>query len=270
MSDELRLTILGCGSSPGVPRVNGDWGACDPEEPRNRRRRCSALVERISARGTTTLVIDCGPDFREQMLSARVRHIDGVFLTHPHADHIHGLDDIRSYVLDARRLVPLYADRSTADRVMEAFGYVLATPPGSNYPPIVRHVEIEAGRAFAVDGAGGPIEIVPLLQKHGSIYSLGLRMGPFAYCSDVSDFPQQAVEAISGASYLIIDALQYERHPSHLSLDEALNWIERLGVPQSVLTHMHTPLDYRTLLATLPPHVRPAYDGLTITVQLAD
>lgn len=268
MSDELRLTILGCGSSPGVPRVNGDWGACDPAEPRNRRRRCSALVERVSSLGTTTLVIDCGPDFREQMLSAHVRHIDGIVLTHPHADHIHGIDDIRSYVLDSRKLVPVYADRSTADRVMEAFGYCLVTPPGSSYPPIIRHVEIEPGRAFVVDGRGGPIEFQPILQTHGSVHSLGLRFGPFAYCSDISDFPPHSVEAIRGASHLVIDALQYARHPSHLSLDEALAWIERLEVPQALLTHMHTPLDYRTLCETLPGHVRPAHDGLTISIPL--
>lgn len=269
MSDELRLTILGCGSSPGVPRVNGDWGACDPSEPRNRRRRCSALVERISAGGRTVLVIDCGPDFREQMLGAMVRHIDAIVLTHPHADHIHGIDDVRSYVLDSRRRVPILADRDTAERVEQAFGYCFATPRGSNYPPIARHVEIEAGEAFTVTGLGGPIRVMPFRQTHGSIHSLGLRIGPFAYCSDVSDFPDEAVAAIDGAAHLVIDALQYRPHPSHLSLDQALAWIERLGVPNAILTHMHTPLDYATLVASLPSHVRPAYDGLSVSASIA-
>nr|WP_285292649.1 MBL fold metallo-hydrolase [Aureimonas altamirensis] len=259
----MEFTILGCGSSPGVPRVNGDWGACDPSQPRNRRRRAAALVRRKGRDGVTTIAIDCGPDFRNQMLDAEVRHLDAVVLTHPHADHIHGLDDIRGYAQDRRGLVPVYADEPTFARVFEAFAYCFQTPEGSNYPPIVEHVPIWGGQPFRIEGAGGPITLRPFHQVHGRILSLGFRIGDIAYCSDVSDFPAPAIQEISGASLLIIDALQRRPHPSHLSLEEALQWIARLDVGQAVLTHMHTPLDYDTLSAELPPHVRPAYDGQT-------
>ncbi|RIY03774.1 MBL fold metallo-hydrolase [Aureimonas flava] len=268
MSRRLRLTVLGCGSSPGTPRITGDWGQCDPANPRNRRTRCSAMVELIDGDDVTRVVIDCGPDFREQMLAASVRRIDAVLITHPHADHIHGLDDLRGYVIDHRRLVDLYADRETYARLFEAFGYCFRTPPGSAYAPIVRHHEIQGGRSFEIDGPAGAITVHPYTQVHGSIHSLGFRIGPIAYSSDVSDFPSAAVEAISGAELLVVDALQYRPHPSHLSLDEALGWIDRLGVPRAVLTHMHTPLDYEAVRRSLPAHVEPAFDGMRIEFEL--
>lgn len=264
MSKRLRLTVLGCGSSPGTPRITGDWGQCDPANPRNRRTRCSAMVELIDGADITRVVIDCGPDFRTQMLAASVDRIDGLLITHPHADHIHGLDDIRGYVLDHRRLVDLYADEDTYERLFEAFGYCFRTPPGSSYGPIVRYREITAGVSFDVEGPAGRLTVQPYAQVHGSIHSLGFRIGPIAYSSDVSDFPSAAVEAIEGAQLLLIDALQYRPHPSHLSLDQALSWIARLNVPRAVLTHMHTPLDYETLRQTLPDHIEPAFDGMQI------
>ncbi|WP_062116553.1 MBL fold metallo-hydrolase [Aureimonas sp. AU40] len=268
MTDRLRLTILGCGSSPGTPRITGDWGACDPNEARNRRGRCSAMIERIGRDGRTIVVIDCGPDFREQMLRESVRHLDAVLVTHPHADHFHGLDDIRGFFLETGREIDLYADDATYVRLREAFGYCFQTPPGSAYPPIVRRLPITPLEPIRIDGAGGPIEFLPFEQDHGSILSLGFRVGPIAYCSDVSDFPKSAQSAIEGVELLVIDALQYRRHPSHLSLEQALDWIARFRVPRAVLTHMHTPLDYQTLLRTLPDHVAPAYDGLQIEFDL--
>ncbi|GGD24636.1 MBL fold metallo-hydrolase [Aureimonas glaciei] len=264
MSDTLRLTILGCGSSPGTPRITGDWGACDPAEPRNRRSRSSALIERVSGEGTTTVVIDCGPDFRLQMLAAQVSRLDAVLITHPHADHIHGLDDLRGYNQDSKALIPVHSDAATHARLLEAFGYCYRTPTGSDYRPIVRHVPIEPNEVFAVDGPGGPLSIRAFRQVHGSIHSLGFRIGPLAYCTDVSDFPPAAVEAIEGAEHIVIDALQYRPHPSHLSLDQALDWIARLKVGRATLTHMHTPLDYATLCAALPAQVRPGHDGLRL------
>lgn len=263
MTDTLRLTILGCGSSPGTPRITGDWGACDPDNPRNRRTRAAAMVERISDAGTTRVVIDTGPDFRAQMLAADVRHIDAVAYTHPHADHIHGIDDIRGYVLERGSLVDIWADTFTLERLNQAFGYCIETPPGSSYPPIVRPNVINHGEAFVVTGEGGPLTFIPLPQVHGDIVSLGFRVGPMAYCSDVSDFPERTAAQLDGLELLVIDALQYRRHVSHLSLSEALDWVERLKPSRAVLTHMHVPLDYATVMAETPDNVMPAYDGMT-------
>lgn len=268
MSDRLRLTILGCSSSPGVPRINGDWGACDPENPKNRRLRAAALVERIGAGGVTTVAIDCGPDFREQMLSAKVSRLDAVLLTHPHADHIHGIDDLRGFMLAQRTQIAVHADDATYERVCEAFRYCFETPRGSDYPPIIRRVAMQEDEPFRIEGPGGALEIRPFRQVHGSIHSLGFRIGPVAYCTDVSDFPEAAISAIDGAEHIVIDCLQYTRHPSHLSVEQALSWIERLGVPRATLTHMHTPLDYETLCRELPAHVRPGHDGLVIDLPL--
>lgn len=268
MPDLLRLTILGCGSSPGTPRITGDWGNCNPENPRNRRRRASALVERIGPDGATTVVIDTGPDFREQMLDAKVARLDAAIYTHPHADHIHGIDDLRGFVLKQRHLMDVYADQPTLARLDGAFGYCFETPPGSGYPPILRAHRIAHDEPVRIDGAGGPIEFLPLPQIHGDIISLGFRIGDIAYCSDVSDFPAGTEERLAGLDLLVIDALQYRRHPSHFSLEEALSWVERLGPRQALLTHMHIPLDYDTVLAETPAHVEPAYDGMTVELAL--
>lgn len=265
MQDRLRLTILGCGSSPGVPRIMGDWGACDPANPRNRRLRAAALVERVKSDGRVTRVaIDTGPDFREQMIAARVTSLDAVIYTHPHADHIHGIDDLRGYVLAQKRLMDIHADEPTMLRLREAFAYCFETPVGSKYPPIVEPHIISHAERFTIAGEGGPLTFAPLPQIHGDIRSLGLRVGPFAYCSDVSDFPEETVPLLSKLKVLVIDALQYRQHPSHFSLGEALEWIARLGPERAVLTHMHTPLDYAAVENETPANVSPAYDGMVL------
>lgn len=269
MSDRLRLTILGCGSSPGTPRITGDWGNCDAANPKNRRTRSAALVERIAANGArTTVVIDTGPDFREQMLMAAVRRIDAVVYTHPHADHIHGIDDLRGYVLEQRHLIDVHADQPTMLRLREAFGYCFETPLGSSYPPIVRPHIIDHARAVTIEGEGGALTLEPLPQIHGDIISLGFRIGGLAYCPDISDFPDTTAERLRGLEMLVIDALQYHTHPSHLSLGQALGWIEKLAPKQAVLTHMHVPLDYATVKAEVPANVTPAYDGMVIEIPL--
>lgn len=269
MADRLRLTILGCGSSPGVPRVTGDWGACDPTNPKNRRRRAAALVERINeAGGTTTVVIDTGPDFRDQMLLAGVQHIDAVVYTHPHADHIHGIDDLRSYVIEQQQLIDVYADRPTLFRLREAFGYCFETPSGSSYPPIVKARLIDHDEAIEIGGRGGLIRLEPLPQIHGDIVSLGFRIGDVAYCSDVSAFPDETAQRLTGLEWLVIDALQYRTHPSHFSLGEALDWIKRLNPKRAALTHMHVPLDYETVRRETPESVEPAFDGMVIEIPL--
>ena len=264
MPDSIRFTILGCGSSPGVPRITGDWGNCDPENPKNRRRRASALVQRFGPSGVTTVVIDTGPDFRDQMLMAGAKRLDGAVFTHAHADHIHGIDDLRGYVLEQRRLMDVYADAATAGRLMDGFRYCFETPIGSQYPPILNLVSIDAGAAFEVTGEGGSILFEPLLQIHGEIHSLGFRIGGLAYCADVSGFPADTVPRLTGLDWLIVDALQYRTHPSHFSLGEALEWVDRLQPHRAILTHMHIPLDYDTVMRETPDHVEPAYDGMTI------
>jgi len=265
-----RFTILGCSSSPGVPRLNGDWGACNPDNPKNRRTRASFLVEQIAPDGgRTTVVIDTGPDFRAQMIAAKVTHLDAVLFTHAHADHLHGLDDLRGYFVVQKHRVPIYVDEETLARIRQGFAYCLETPPGSNYPPIAVARMIEQPyREIVVDGAGGPISFMPHRQIHGDIHSLGFRIGDVAYCSDVSDFPADTIEGLSGLETLIIDALQYRPHPSHLSLEQALAWIERLAPSRAILTHMHTPLDYDAVMAETPDNVEPAFDGLSFEIEV--
>jgi phosphoribosyl 1,2-cyclic phosphate phosphodiesterase len=265
----MRYTVLGCGSSPGTPRLNGDWGNCDPHNPRNRRLRASLLVERIAADGEKTcVVIDTGPDFRQQMLDARVRQLDGVVYTHPHADHIHGIDDLRTFVLWQKRLMDVWADDATYERLEEGFGYCFRTPAGSAYPPILKRHPIDPETPFAVAGPGGEIAFEPLLQQHGSIHSLGFRIGNFAYCSDVSSYPDATLEKMHGLDVLIVDALQYREHPSHMSLDQALAVIMELKPKQAFLTHMHIPLDYETVKNETPDNVEPCYDGQVIELEL--
>ena len=264
MADTLRFTILGCGSSPGTPRINGDWGACDPTNPKNRRTRCAAMAERISETGTTRAIIDTGPDFRAQLLAVGVSHIDAVVYTHPHADHIHGIDDLRTFALDQRRRMDIYADRQTQDRLFEGFRYCFETPPGSSYPPILTAHLIDHAQPVVIEGQGGPLALHPLLQIHGEIHSLGFRIAGLGYCPDVSAFPEATLAELQGLDVLVIDALQDRPHPSHLSLAEALEHIDVLKPRQAFLTHMHIPLDYDTVLRQTPANVAPAYDGMII------
>jgi phosphoribosyl 1,2-cyclic phosphate phosphodiesterase len=271
MADTLTLTILGCGSSPGVPRIGGDWGACDPNDPRNRRRRCSALIERRRPDGATTRVlIDTSPDLRAQALDAGFGTLDGVLFTHAHADHLHGIDDLRGFVLNMRRRVDVYADAATMARLRQAFGYCFATPPGSEYPPILKAHVIAPGEPVTIEGAGGPVTALPVVQEHGTIESLGFRIGGLAYSPDVSGLSAEAADALAGLDLWVVDALRYRPHPSHFSVAEAVEWIERLKPRRALLTHMHVDLDYATLRAKLPAHVEPAHDGLAVALPVKE
>jgi phosphoribosyl 1,2-cyclic phosphate phosphodiesterase len=185
----LSLTILGCGSSAGVPRPALGWGACDPKNPKNRRRRCSLLVEQSGDRGITRIVIDTSPDLREQLIDSHVDHIDAVFLTHEHADQTHGIDDLRSVVLHQRRRIPVYLNRSTAEHILLRFSYCFVSPPGSEYPPILDHHGIETGESRVIEGKGGAVKLSAFVLKHGNIPALGYRIGDAAYTPDVSDIP---------------------------------------------------------------------------------
>lgn len=262
----LRYTILGCGSSPGTPRIGNDWGACDPNNPKNRRRRASLLVERIGESGTTTIVVDTGPDFREQMLDAGVEYAEAILYTHGHADHIHGIDDLRGFAINRRQRVKIYADEPTSIRLHNGFGYCFKTPEGGAYPPILDEHRLIAGKRVTIDGPGGSIDVTPFLQTHGGIDSLGFRFGDVAYSSDISDLPQESFAHLSNLDCWIVDALQYREHPSHFSLDQALHWIDKVKPKRAILTHMHTPLDYETVRKLMPKHVVPAYDRMQFEV----
>ncbi len=259
------FTVLGCGSSPGVPRIGEDWGSCDPSNPKNRRLRASLLIEKYGQNGKTVVIIDTGPDFRQQMLTAKIEAADGVIYTHAHADHIHGIDDLRSFLINRRKVVDIWADELTSQRLHQAFGYCFKTPEGSSYPPILAENRIIAGQTFTVSGAGGKIDILPFEQQHGDIVSLGFRVGGLAYSSDVSGFDERALPHLQDLDVLIIDALQYRPHRSHFSLQETLQWIDKLKPVRAILTHMHTPLDYQTVLEETPDHVEPAHDGLQVS-----
>jgi len=260
----MRFTILGCGSSPGVPRIGNDWGACDPTEPRNRRLRSSLMVERIGEGGITRVIIDTGPDFREQVLRAGVGTTDAILYTHAHADHIHGIDELRQFFYNAGHRVPTYSDAATSERLQAAFGYCFETPTGSGYPPVLTDHRVVPGMPFVVNGKGGPIEVMPYDQVHGEIHSVGYRFGDVAYSPDVSAMPEETWPLLQGLSVFIVDALRYKTHVSHFSLDEALEAGRRIAAGLVVLTHMHHDLDYRTLLGEVPDGVIPAHDGMVI------
>lgn len=271
----LRLIILGCGSSGGVPRPGGldgagDWGACDPNEPRNRRRRCSALLQRSldgnwKPDATTSVLIDTAPDLREQLLDARCARIDAVLFTHDHADQCHGIDDLRAFALAQRERVPVYVDDATSGGVRKRFSYCFQQEPGSLYVPILEQRAMPAcGESFTITGAGGVIPATAFLQFHGPVNSLGFRCGNIAYSSDVVGLPEQSFEALRGVKTWIVDALQYKPHKTHSHLAQTLEWIARVKPERAIITNLHNHMDYQTLRRDLPPGVEPAYDGMVV------
>jgi phosphoribosyl 1,2-cyclic phosphate phosphodiesterase len=266
----LRVTILGCGSSAGVPRIGSGWGACDPNNPKNRRRRCSLLVERQGASGLTRILIDTSPDVREQLLDAAVDRLDAVLFTHEHADHTHGIDDLRALAIHQRRRIDVHLDESTSRALHRRFAYCFETPPGSSYPPILREHRLAAGEPVTIDGAGGPITALPVLHDHGDISALGFRFGSLAYSPDIKGMPAASAEALAGIDTWIVDALRYTPHPSHWSLPETLEWIGRIRPRHAILTNMHVDLDYEALRAKLPSNVEPAYDGMRVVASEAE
>ncbi len=259
----IRITILGCGSSGGVPRVGGDWGACDPDNPKNRRRRCSLLVERFNAQNDATRVlIDTSPDMHSQLTDMGIRWLDGVLYTHEHADHTHGIDDLRALAINGKRRIDTYMDESTRQAVENKFSYCFKTAPHSDYPPILTNHLIVAGAPVVIDGPGGTITLVPFEQLHGSINSLGYRIGNLAYSSDLHDLPDKSLAVLDDLDVWIVDALRYRPHPSHFNVEDALNWINRIKPKRAVLTNMHVDIDYDSLRKELPQGIEPAFDGM--------
>ena len=254
----MRVTILGCGTSGGVPRIGGrdgagDWGACDPANPKNRRRRCSILVQE----GPTTVLVDTSPDCREQLIDARVTKLDAVIWTHEHADQLHGVDDPRALAL---RHGPIegWADERTWLILRHRFGYCFSSEEAGWYNPIYRPKTISG--PFRI----GKIDVTPFDQDHGTIPTLGLRFGSIAYVNDVVRLEEAAFEALAGVDTMIVDAMRYTPHPTHAHVELALSWIARVKPRRAILTNLHVDLDYDRLAAELPPGTEPAYDGMVI------
>jgi len=263
---QLEVVILGCGSSGGVPRGDGDWGACDPAEPKNARTRCSLLVRRHGPDGATSVLIDTSPDLRAQMLGARVKHIDAVLYTHDHADQTHGVDDLRVFAMRARKRIPAFMDAATHAALHGRFGYIFESMEG--YSAILdAHPLPPHGQLWPVDGPGGPVPVVTFDQAHGPIRSVGYRLGSVAYSSDVSDLDDAALEAVRGCDLWIVDSLRWTPHPTHAHVEKTLDWIARAGVKRAVLTNLHIDLDYNALSASVPAHVEVAFDGWTARLQ---
>ncbi|MHC0054920.1 MBL fold metallo-hydrolase [Actibacterium sp. D379-3] len=262
----MHFTILGCGSSGGVPRLGDLWGACDPEEPKNQRLRCSLLVEREDENGVTRVLIDTTPDLRTQLLGAGVGELDAVVYTHSHADHMHGIDDLRQIVFNTKKRLPVWADGPTQEALHSRFGYAFAQPEGSPYPPILDMYTIKGD--VVISGAGGTIRLTPFKVNHGAIDALGFRIRDLAYLPDVAEMYEDSWPVLEGLDTLILDALRRTPHPTHLHLSKALDWIERLAPRRAVLTNMHIDLDYATVAAETPDHVTPAHDGLTLSYDL--
>lgn len=270
MSGALEFTILGCGSSGGVPRADGTWGSCDSAEPRNFRTRCSLAVRRRSGSAeaaATTVLVDTSPDFRSQVIKAEIHRIDGLLFTHHHADHTHGIDDLRAFFYGQGKPIRCFGNSATIASLAERFGYAFSGTPTHGAIADIAPVP-PAGTAFEVAGPSGPVPIVAYDQDHGDIQSLGFRFGNVGYSSDVVRLPPASLEALRGLDVLIIDALRYIPHPSHAHLALTLDWIDALKPRRAILTNMDTPMDYRTLRRELPAHIEPGYDGMRFEVDL--
>ena len=254
----MKVVILGCGTSSGVPRVGNDWGACDPSEPRNRRRRVSILVEHAGTR----ILVDTGPDLREQLLDAGISDVDAVVWTHDHADHCHGIDDLRQLYHARGAPVEGYARRETLDTLRTRFAYAFEGKGG--YPPIV------TARLLPDEFQIGAIRLRVVDQPHGDITAAGIRFDTdgqsIVYSTDFNALTDVMVNLFEGLDLWIVDALRRRPHPSHGHLSQVLEWIDRVGPARAILTHMDQSMDYRTLLGELPEGVEPGFDGLEVSL----
>lgn len=252
----LKLTVLGCGTSSGVPRIGPDWGACDPGEPRNRRTRASILVESA----TTRILVDTGPDLREQLLAAGISSVDAVLWTHDHADHCHGIDDLRQLAQVRREPIKGYAKRQTLRALQTRFTY--AFEGREFYPPII------AGEVLPDSSAIGDIAVTCVEQPHGDIYSIGFRFDldgiSIGYSTDFHEFTEEMIATFAGVDIWVVDALRERPHPTHAHLSLTLGAIARARPGRAILTHMDTSMDYWPLARRLPAGVEPGYDGLTL------
>lgn len=253
----MKLTMMGAGASSGVPYVTGDWGACDPNEPKNRRRRASVLLEIDGAR----IVVDTGPDFREQFVDAGSGPIDGIIYTHAHADHVHGVDDIRGINAMMRRQIPAYGYQECLEEIQKRFAYVFAPFEERRgwFRPYLGANPVSDG-ALRI----GAAEVQIFEQDHGVCRTIGIRAGDIAYSTDVVRLDDAALRALKGVKTWIIGCLRKEPHFVHAGLPQVLDWADRIGPERVILTHMNATMDYATLSAELPEGIEPGYDGLQI------
>ena len=261
---ELRFTILGCGSSGGVPRLGGHWGNCDPNNFKNFRKRCSLLIQRFENNNVTNVLIDTTPDMRQQLLDAKIGKLDAVIYTHEHADHLHGLDDLRMIVINMQKRLPVFASKQTKNSILERFGYAFKTPKGSPYPPILDMNDLT--ETLEVQGAGGPIKFTSFDVDHGNILVSAIKVNNVLYTPDISKVRNDT--ELRDLDYWILDSLRYKPHPSHVNLEQALGLIDRYKPKKAILTNLHVDLDYLTLLNETPDNVVPAHDGLQIKLKV--
>lgn len=260
MRPELKITVLGCGNSTGVPATGNYWGACDPAEPKNRRTRCSLAVQSA----TTTIIIDTGPDFREQFNRADLKHLDAVLYTHTHSDHVNGIDDVRVLSFRQKQLIPVYGDTFTIKELKQRFDYLFSSPFEIYKPIIEAHVirPEQMRQAFQI----GDIEIVPFVQEHGTCQTTGYRFGSFAYSVDMLDLDDQAIEALQGVDTWVVDGAAYKdtNNKVHAGLETIYRLNERIRAKRVILTSLSLSMDYQTLTSELLPGYEPAYDGLLL------
>lgn len=266
----LKVTILGCGSSGGVPRVGGDWGICDPTDPKNRRTRCSILVEKTGEGDETTAVlIDTSPDLRQQLIRAEVKRLDAVFYTHDHADQSHGIDDLRAIAYRMRRRIPTYMDAHTKANVWQRFNYCFEMPEGRVHPAILElQPLLSDGDTITVDGPGGALKVGVIEASHGPTPTLIFTFDDkVAYSPDVWDIPDAGLQRLADMPLWICDALRYNDHPTHAHADKALRWLAQTRTQKAVLTNLHIDMDYKTLADELPAVAVPAFDGMALILE---
>lgn len=270
MSGSLKAVILGCGSSGGVPRVGGDWGACDSKNPKNRRTRCSLWVEyqEDGKAEPTCVLIDTSPDLREQLLSINIKRLDAVLFTHEHADQTHGIDDLRALAYRMRRRIPTYMDEPTQTHLMKKFGYCFEMPEGRVHPPILDIEKIiNPGETLEIDGPGGTIRIDVLGLSHGPTPVLGFVFnGQVAYMPDVHEISDDVLKGLTGIDVWILDALRYSDHPTHANADKALTWLAKSKARRGILTNLHIDMDYNILSGELLGPHEVAFDGMTLNI----
>lgn len=264
MKSRYKFTILGCGSSGGVPRLGNLWGNCDPNEPKNTRLRCSLLIQKYGKSGVTNVLVDTSPDLRSQLIRASIGVLDGVIYTHSHADHVNGIDDLRMVVINRKSRLPVWADEVTQKRLFNCHDYIFEKIEGTTYPPILDMHLIE--QETVIKGAGGEVHLEAIKVNHGNVEALGFKIGSTAYIPDVLEIYNGSMPLLKNLQYLIIDALRYAPHPSHAHLDKTLKWIKKLKPKYSILTNMHNDLDYQKLNFETPSNITPAYDGLTFEI----